>query len=105
LFAGLAVMLGGCVDTGDDPSNVKDLRVLGIRTDPPEIMTDHCDVGALVAAAGDSGVGDLSIFKLIDDVTFTTLIADPKGIGRDIDYEVKVCPDPDDSNCTKDPKH
>lgn len=104
-LSSLAVLLGACVDTGDDPSNVKDLRILGVRTDPPEIMTDHCDIGALVSAAGDGGVADTSIFTLLNDVTFTTLIADPKGMGRDIDYEIIVCPDADDTNCTKDPAH
>jgi hypothetical protein len=106
LFAiGLAVLLGACVDTGDDPSTVKDLRVLGVRTDPPEIMTDHCDVGALVSAANDGGITDTSIFNLIDDVTFTTLIADPKGMGRMIDWELIACPGADDVNCSQEPQH
>ena len=100
-----AISLAGCVDTGDDPSNVKDLRVLGIRTDPPEIMTDHCDIAALVSAANDAGVPDLSVFNILADVTFTTLVADPKGMGRMIDYEVMACPDIDDTDCSKDPAH
>ncbi len=102
---GSLLWLAGCVDTGDDPSNVKDLRILGIRTDPPEIMADHCDVGALVSAANDAGTPDTSIFTLLNDVTVTTLIADPKGMGRDIDYEILVCPGADDVNCSTDPAH
>ena len=39
------------------------------------------------------------------DVTFTTLIADPKGMGRSIDYELLTCPSQDDHRCSKDPAH
>ena len=33
-----------CVSAEDAPSNVKDLRVLAVRTDPPEVMADPCQL-------------------------------------------------------------
>lgn len=101
----LLLALGACVDTGDDVSNVKDLRVLGVRTDPPEIMAPVCDLRSLAGVAADAGSPDLSIFVLLGDVTVTTLIADPKGMGRSIDYELLTCPSQDDPRCDKDRPH
>ncbi len=101
----LLLALAGCVSTGDDASNVKDLRILGVRTDPPEIMASHCDIAALAGVGSDAGSVDLSVFAVLADVTFTTLIADPKGMGRSIDYELLTCPSQDDPRCSKDPAH
>jgi hypothetical protein len=79
---------GGCVSPEDDPSNVKDLRVLAISIEPPELMADDCA----------SPLGSRAVFA--SDLTLTALIADPKGDSRQIRYELLACADPADRNCS-----
>ncbi|WNG34748.1 hypothetical protein F0U60_14555 [Archangium minus] len=89
----LSVVLGlllcsACVGSEDNPSNVKDLRVLAIRMDPPELFSDTCstDPAALIGT-------------LVRPVRVTALLPDPAGNGRDLDYTLWACVDPGDETC------
>jgi hypothetical protein len=80
--------IGGCVSADDDPSHVKDLRVLGISVEPPELMADDC--ASPIAARA----------NYRSEVTLTALIADPLGAGRQLGYEVLACADLADRICS-----
>jgi hypothetical protein len=71
-----ALALGGC-STFQDESTVIDLRILGIKADPPEIYVDPSTLASQTTP-----------FKS----TFTALVVDPKGNGRSISYDVLACP-------------
>jgi hypothetical protein len=88
LIAALLSCTGACVSPADDPSNVKDLRVLGISIEPPELMADDCT----------SPLASRSVYT--SEVTFTALIADPNGNGRPVRYELLACADTTDRNCS-----
>jgi hypothetical protein len=79
---------GACVSPEDGPSNVKDLRVLGISIEPPELMADDCA----------SSLSSRAIYA--SEVTLTALIADPNGNDRQLRYELLACADPNDRNCS-----
>ncbi|MBI3181560.1 MAG: hypothetical protein HYZ28_05415 [Myxococcales bacterium] len=87
--APLLAVAAACVGPQDNPSLVKDLRVLGISLEPPELMAPACvedpDVLAVFASR----------------VTFTALIADPAGEGRTIQYELVACAHPSDRTCSR----
>ncbi|PTL77841.1 hypothetical protein [Vitiosangium sp. GDMCC 1.1324] len=88
----LGLLLGAaCVGSEDTPSNVKDLRVLSIRTDPPELFADTCSTDPA-----------LLVDALVRPVRLTALIPDPAGEGRDLDYTLWACADPDDDTCKED---
>lgn len=92
LFAVLGLLLcAGCVGPEDTPSNVKDLRVLAIQTDPPELFASTCstDPSVLVDA-------------LVSPVRLTALIPDPAGEGRDLDYTLWACASQTDTTCKED---
>ncbi|MBM7114330.1 hypothetical protein [Archangium primigenium] len=81
LSACLGLLLcAACVGSEDRPSNVKDLRVLAVRLEPPEVFADTCstDPAALLPA-------------LSRPLRFTALIPDPAGEGRDLDYVLTTC--------------
>jgi hypothetical protein len=84
----LLVLSMGCVGPADVPSNVRDLRVLGVQLEPPELMAETCtsDLDAFTTVAGAS-------------VVYTALIADPAGDGRAIEAELRVCASTDDRTC------
>lgn len=89
------VLVSACVGSEDTPSNVKDLRVLGMRLDPPEIYAEACPTGAT------PDVSSLAA-ALVRPVRLTALIPDPAGGGRDLDYTLWACADPDDETCKLD---
>lgn len=84
-------LCAACVGSEDTASNVKDLRVLAVQTDPSELYADVCstDVTALVGA-------------LVKPVRLTALIADPAGDGRDLDYTLWACASQSDDTCKDD---
>jgi hypothetical protein len=87
-----------CVPGTDDPSQVKDLRVLAINFEPPELMAGNCDA-LLSSAMGDAGV-DLSAFlAFARPVEMTWLIMDPDGGNRDIAWDVRACAHQNDLKC------
>ena len=66
LLAAGALLVAGCQPALADRAVVVDLRVLGVRAEPPE------------AAPGAT-------------VTFDTLVADPGGAGRELSYAWAIC--------------
>ncbi len=75
-LAAWAALAGGC-STFQDESTLIDLRILGIKADPPEIYVDPSTLASQTEP-----------FKS----TFTALVVDPKGNGRAISYDVLACP-------------
>ena len=74
--AALGVALG-CVGSGDQPSNVHDLRVLAMQADPPErYLADG-----------------IPYFKV------RALIGDAPGVRRDKSFRFSTCPKPDRLRC------
>ena len=86
----MASLLVGCVGPSDTPSKVHDLRVLGVRLEPPEIMGPSCDGGIQA---------NFALFPA--PVTLTALIADPAGKGRALTYELRACASTDDGTCSR----
>lgn len=84
-------LCAACVGPEDTPSNVKDLRVLGIRMDPPELFADACPTGP----------SDIAVLgaTLARPVRFTALIPDPAGDGRELDYTLWACASQSDDTC------
>lgn len=111
LFAsGLVVLLAsGCVTGQDNPTTVKDLRVLGMRFEPPEVMMTGCNVQLLLgAAAGATDGGTITLppeFQALlaayagRPLDFTALIADPAGAGRELNYRLLACANRGDRAC------
>ncbi len=85
-----ALLLASCVGPADDPTNVKDLRVLGISMDPPELLAPSCELSPAT----------FGVFAA--EVQLTALLADPSGEGREVDWEVSACADPSDRMCAND---
>jgi hypothetical protein len=118
--AGLVVLcVAGCVGAQDDPSQVHDMRVLGVQMSPPEIMITpppkaSCFelFGGLAASLGgadggtDAGNPLQQILPIIGPYLFpvetTWLIEDPDGGGRDISWELRACARQDDLTCSGD---
>ncbi len=111
LMVGLLVAIGSavCVTGQDDPTTVKDLRVLGMRFEPPEVLMAGCNAPLLLGAlAGASDGGTVSLppqFQLLlaqyasTPLKFTALIADPTGAGRMLDYRLLGCANRGDRDC------
>ncbi len=85
VFGSTLVALGGCVGPEDVPSNVKDLRVLGIKVEPPEILAERC-----IRGADDPGAQQV-LAAYAQPLEYTALIQDPTGAGRPIDYRLYAC--------------
>jgi hypothetical protein len=90
LLAALATLpaTSACVSAEDDPSVVKDLRILAISTESPELMASDC-----------TGSPN-SLAVLGSPVTFTALIADPAGGGRQLRYQLLACAWPGNRDCS-----
>lgn len=106
----------GCAEGQDDPTHVNDLRVLGIRFEPPELQIRGCNPLLLQAlAAVDAGLSSNSdggavaqfppgagqlVQTLSRPIAMTVLIADPSGDGRPLTYRVTSCGRVGDRTCT-----
>lgn len=105
----LVLLATGCVTGQDDPTTIKDLRVLGMRFEPPEVLMIGCNVQLLLgAAAGASDGGTIMLppqFQALlaqyagRQLDFTALIADPTGAGRSLDYRLLACANRGDRDC------
>lgn len=84
----------GCVGPEDVPSNVFDLRVLGVQLSPPEIMAPACirDVSDPQAQA--------ALAAYAQPVVYTALLQDPAGGGRPIEYKLWACASTRDRDCS-----
>ncbi|MFZ5440733.1 MAG: hypothetical protein ACOZQL_12050 [Myxococcota bacterium] len=115
LLAVLAIAAAACVTAQDEPTNVHDLRVLGMRFEPPEVMIKGCNAQLLLAAAGSFDGGTsielppqlaLSFFAAAaTPLEFSTLVADPAGNGRNLDYRVLACANRSDRDCNDQGKY
>lgn len=85
--AAVLLVVCACVGPEDNPTTVRDLRVLGASFTPPELLAPTCDQSAASLAAWAS------------EVTFAALIADPQGQGRPIAYELFACANLSDRRC------
>ncbi len=85
------LLTAGCLAPTDDPSQVKDLRVLGVNFEPPELMAPKCDL---------SDPSVLGAFA--KDIDSTWLVEDPDGGGRPISWELRVCANQGDLRCDDD---
>ena len=109
LALGLAVAAGACLSPQDQPTNVHDLRVLGMKFEPPEVLMAGCNAQLLLAsAAGAADGGTIMLppqFQLLlglyasTKLEFTALIADPAGNGRALDYRLMGCANRGDREC------
>lgn len=96
LLAGLAI--SGCIGPEDNPSQVRDLRVLGVALDPPELMRRPEGGGAAcVPNLEDPLSSDPLVY--LQEVEYRALIADPAGAGRALDYQLWACADLEDRDC------
>jgi hypothetical protein len=86
----LSIALLGCLGPEDVSSKVVDLRVLGMAVEPPEIMSPVCDDSL---AAGVPWAAFVEV---------KALLADPKGQGRTLSYELYACAQLTDRTCAKD---
>lgn len=109
LLMGLAVGAAACVTPQDQPTNVHDLRVLGMQFEPPEVLMQGCNARLLLGAvAGASDGGTIMLppqftallaLYATRPLQFTALIADPAGNGRSIDYRLLACANRGDREC------
>ncbi len=103
--------LSACVGSDDNPTTVKDLRVLGMRFEPPEVMLEGCNVELLLKLtagldggldgidAGIVGLPPSILASLGRTLDFSALIADPAGSGRPLDYRLLGCTMRGDRDC------
>lgn len=91
LIIAAAVLIAGCAGPEDNPTQVKDLRVLDIQMEAPELMAKSCSLDPSNVEA---------ILTYSQQVKFTALIADPDGNGREIKYDVRACAWPGDRQCS-----
>ena len=99
LLLTLPLLIGasGCIGTLDSAALVKDLRILGIQLDPPEILAPDC------SALSDPRQFS-SLTPLIEQpVVFKALIADPKNPGRVLTYGLSACATTSDNLCSSTP--
>jgi hypothetical protein len=104
-----AVALTACVEQEDDPTTLKDLRVIGMRFEPPEVLMVGCNPQLLIgaaAAAADGGTITLppQFQQLLAmyagrPLEFTALISDENGGGRELDYRLLACANRGDRQC------
>jgi hypothetical protein len=85
------LLCSACVEDQDVPSSVKDLRVLAIQMEPPELFADTCSTDPVVLGA-----------TLARPVRFTALIPDLAGDGRELEYILSACSSPRDDTCETD---
>lgn len=109
LIATVLIASSACVTGQDDPTTIHDLRVLGMKFETPEVMMTGCNVQLLLGAAAGAGDGGTIMlppqFQAIlalyagRQLEFTTLIADPAGAGRSLDYRLLACANRGDRDC------
>ncbi|MCI0573568.1 MAG: hypothetical protein L0Y66_22750 [Myxococcaceae bacterium] len=87
LVSVLLLASAACVDGGDNPSKVEDLRVLAMRVEPAELMAPSCDPGTLPA--------------LTTPISFRALVVDPKGETRPVRASLTACSKQSDRDCNE----
>lgn len=82
----ISLLVFACSPGFDEPYQVKDLRVLAIKADPPEFVFKTQEEAEKALENGLS-------------VTFTMLLADPLGNGRNLMCTVRTCGLPSSGRC------
>ncbi|WNG19873.1 hypothetical protein [Cystobacter fuscus] len=85
------LLCSACLEEQDVPSRVRDLRVLAIQMDPPELYFPTCSTDPAVLAS-----------TLARPVRLTALIPDPAGDGRELEYVLAACSSQNDDTCEED---
>ncbi len=91
-----AVSLAACAGPEDVPSNVHDLRVLGVSLDFPELLAPQCP-----DFSDPDGLDPSGLISFLAPIQYRALIADPKGDGREIEWELFACADRFDRDCSE----
>lgn len=86
----LALPLAACVERQDEPSLVRDLRVLAVALEPPELMAPTC-------ATDDPA----ALLTFMAPVRLDALLQDPAGQGRALAWTLRACARTDDATCTR----
>jgi hypothetical protein len=109
IVAIVLVAAAGCVPPQENPTTVRDMRVLGVSLEPPEVMLKGCDASLLLGLArpADGGVPSLDPKLLAGllqaaalPLDFRALIADPAGDGRALEYALRACASTGDRTCS-----
>jgi hypothetical protein len=104
----VGALVGSCLPPQEDPTYVKDLRVLGMSFDPPDVLIPGCTPALLLGLAGAADGGQVAIDPRLGfaialassrPLAFKALIADPAGNGRMLDYRLLGCANTGDRNC------
>lgn len=74
LFAAAIAMSGACTPGFEDPSRIRDLRLLAVMAEPPEVLVDAQNLPT-----------EFPTFVL------RPLVVDPRGPGRVVRYTVRAC--------------
>lgn len=95
------LVAAGCTPDFDEISTVKDLRVLGISADIPEILFDAGPLSRQQTLCADretlTGLGAELLQwlpELLPPVTLRPLVVDPRGQGRPVHYRAVFCSSP-----------
>jgi hypothetical protein len=75
-----------CVGPEDRPSHVKDLRVLGVQVDPPELMAAQCP-----DFSDPEAIDPLQLAAFLQPIRYRALIADPEGADRELRWDLWAC--------------
>jgi hypothetical protein len=87
----------GCVPDFEDRSEVKDLRLLAINAEPPEILVDVPPALTEAARTGKLPPADVlaaslqSVAAQLQPVVISPLVVDPRGGQREVEYQVLAC--------------
>ncbi len=82
-----------CAQPEDIPSNVRDLRMLAMRLDPPELMAPQCP------DPQDPQLSPALLAPFLVPLELTALVQDPAGEGRAIEWTLWSCPKGDALTC------
>jgi hypothetical protein len=108
------VAASSCVGAEDNPTLVKDLRVIGMSLEPPELSLKPCNPALFVALAApdagvglgagfgfDAGVSSDALLRALSRVplTLSMLVLDPQGEGRELGYRLRGCSRVGDRTC------
>ena len=98
----LALAAVGCTPDFEDESTVKDLRILGVSADPPEVLfsggpisqqAQLCPRAEVLMALTQEIAMNLPSASL-PVVTLRPLVVDPRGAGRPVHYRAVACVSP-----------
>jgi hypothetical protein len=84
----------GCAQPEDIPSNIKDLRLLAMRLEPPELMAPACpDPQA-------QSLDPALLASFFQPIELRSLVLDPAGEGREITWTLWSCPSTSYRTCS-----